>query len=109
MQISIVPIDGTIVIGGVGVTVTNDRLRSIVASDIHAIQYDESNSIGHIEYKRGPYDKNPRGNEMIYNEFDPSPFKELHAELLEEERLAIEQVTMEEVESASSIIQRECN
>ena len=66
MKFSIIPEDGTIVIDGVGVSSTDARVSSMVASDIHAMQYDDSKSIGHIEYKRDMYDKFPKGNEMIY-------------------------------------------
>ena len=83
MKFSIIPEDGTIVIDGVGVSAADARVSSMVASDVHAIQYDDSRSIGHIEYKRDMYDKFPKGNEMIY-ELDTAKFKELHATLLAE-------------------------
>ena len=73
-----------IVVDGAAAHMSVEKIRRIVDPDIHAIQYDETNSIGHIEYKRGPYDDDPRENEMIYEEFDVSKFKELHAAALEE-------------------------
>lgn len=83
MKFSIIPEDGSIVIDGIGVATTDARVSSMIASDIHAIQYDDSKSIGHIEYKRDMYDKFPKGNEMIYD-LDTAKFKELHATLMAE-------------------------
>ena len=83
MKFSIIPEDGSIVIDGIGVSSADARVSSMTASDVHAIQYDDSKSIGHIEYKRDMYDKFPKGNEMIYD-LDTAKFKELHATLLAE-------------------------
>ena len=83
MKFSIIPEDGVIVIDGVGVSTGDARVSSMVASDIHARQYDDSKSIGHIEYKREMYDKFPRGNEMIY-ELDTAKFRELHSKIVAE-------------------------
>ena len=83
MKFSIIPEDGTIVIDGVGVSSADARVSSMTASDVHAIQYDDSKSIGHIEYKRDMYDKFPKGNEMIYD-LDTAKYKELHATLMAE-------------------------
>lgn len=83
MKFSIIPEDGVIVIDGVGASTGDARVSSMVASDVHAIQYDDSRSIGHIEYKRDLYDKTPKGNEMIY-ELDTAKFKELHSKVIAE-------------------------
>ena len=80
MKFSIIPDDGTIVIDGVGISSQDDRVSSMVSSDIRAIQYDDSESIGHIEYKSGMYDRFPRDNEMIYD-LDTTKFKELHSKM----------------------------
>ena len=90
MKFSVIPEDGTIVIDGVGVSSTDARVSSMVASDIHAMQYDDSKSIGHIEYKRDMYDKFPKGNEMIY-ELDTAKFKELHATIIAEYEAAAQE------------------
>ena len=83
MKFSIIPEDGSIVIDGIGVSSADARVSSMTASDVHAIQYDDSKSIGHIEYKRDMYDKFPKGNEMIYD-LDTAKYKELHATLMAE-------------------------
>ena len=83
MKFSIIPVDGKINIDGVAVVANDSRVSNMAGPDIHAIQYDDVKSIGHIEYVKDMYDKNPRGNEMIYD-LDTEKFKELHATIMAE-------------------------
>ena len=84
MKISIIPSDKSITIDGVGAFANDGRVAAMAGSDVHAIQYDDSKSIGHIEYIREMYDPFPKQNEMIHDEFDIDKFKELHTKLLVE-------------------------
>jgi len=95
MKFSIITDDNMIVIDGVAATSNDGRVASMAGSDVHAIQYDSSKSIGHIEYRREIDDKNHRGNEIIHD-LDTEKFIGLHSTLLaemnaENERLKEEQ------------------
>ena len=84
-MISIIVEDKTIVIDNVSITALDDRVKTLVAPDVRAVQFHEGKSIGHIEFAY-EYGDERRGNKRItVSDINIPAIKSLHATLIAEE------------------------
>ena len=89
-MISVIVEDKTIVIDGVGVSTLDNRVSSLVAPDVRAVQFHEGKGIGHIEFAY-EYGDERRGNQSITSsDIDIAAIKSLHATLIAEEKERME-------------------
>ena len=84
-MISIIVEDRTISIDGVGARSSDDRVASLVAPDVRALQFHEGKGIGHIEFAY-EYGDDRRDNQHITaSDINIPAIKALHATLIAEE------------------------
>tara|TARA_Y100000588_G_C14110178_1_gene862669 strand:+ start:656 stop:991 length:336 start_codon:yes stop_codon:yes gene_type:complete len=101
-MISIIVEDKSITIDGVGAKALDDRVSTMVASDVRALQFHEEKGIGHLEFTY-EYGDERRGNQHITeSDINIPVIKALHATLIaeEESRREAERAAREAEEAA---------
>lgn len=105
-MISIIVEDRCIVINGVDARASDDRVSSLLAPDVRAVQFREDKGIGHIEFAYEYGDDRIPNKSITASDIDIPAIKNLHATFLaeeierkeEEERKAREQERLEREE-----------
>jgi len=100
-MISIIVEDRTIVVDGLGARSLDNRVASLVAPDVRALQFHEGRGIGHIEFAY-EYGDDRRDNQHITaSDINIPAIRALHATLVaeEEDRIAAEEARRAEEEN----------